>query len=165
MPSYCHISSIWKLIQRCVHPFYSAAVLQGSCQHTLITLFHLTPEASTEAARKALDVTRSIPPGNLPSLPHQHIIMCSTFPPQSHVQTLTCTLRVTSHTGTCQAALCSLSENCDRFTCLCRWLPATFYLPLPQSSRIQIGSDIAIVNSITERGSLAQIYARELTKC
>lgn len=42
-PSDCQISSIWKLIHSRVHPFYSAAVLQGSCQRSLITLLHLTP--------------------------------------------------------------------------------------------------------------------------
>lgn len=151
--SYCQISSIWKLIQHCFYPFYSVAVLQDSCQRCLITLFHLTPQVSKEAVRTALHVARSISPGNFLCLYHQCIIMSSTAPPQSHVDSLTYTLKVTLHTWPPQAALSHLSENHNCVTCLRHRLPVTFYhsLSLPQSSRMQIVSDRAIVNSITER--------------
>lgn len=155
MSSYSQISSIWKVILYCVHPFYWAAVLQEPCQRCLITQFHLTPQVSTKAVRTDLHVTRSIPSGNLLCLYHQCIIMSSTTPPQSHVESLTYTLKVTSHTWPPQAALPHLSENHNCVTCLCRRLPVTFYLSLslPQSSRMQIVSDRAIVNSITRRQS------------
>lgn len=103
MPSYCETPAIWKLIQRRVRPFHSAAVVQESCQCSLITLLHLTPQVSAGAVRTALDVTGSIPPGNFPLLHHQWIIMCSTSPPQSHVQSKGCT----THTNTSRCTFSS----------------------------------------------------------
>lgn len=121
-------------------------------------------QAPTQAAKTALNVTRSIPPGNLSLHPHQCIIICSTRPPQLHVQSLTCALRVTS--GTPRAALSNLSDNRYRVTCLHRQLPATFYLCAVPSSVIKNAnwewqSNREFHHCEMEWSSLAKTYERE----
>lgn len=166
MPSYCETPAIWKLIQRRVRPFHSAAVVQESCQCSLITLLHLTPQVSAGAVRTALDVTGSIPPGNFPLLHHQRIIMCSTSPPQSHVQSKGCT----THTNTSR---CTFSSP--------RWIliallasvadsPPHFLSPAASASVIKNAnwewqSNREFHHRETERGGSAKIYGRESAGC
>lgn len=169
MPSYCQRCSIWKLFH-CCHPFYSAAFLQEFRQHSLITLFHLTPQVLTAAMRTALDVTGSISPGNLLLLHHQCIIMCSTSPPHSHVQSLTCTVKVTSCIWTPRVALSHLSENRNCVSCLHRQLPRhiltlTISASVIKNANWKWQSNREFYHREIEWNSLAKIYGRESTEC